>query len=222
MECSDENTECDLDNHANVGVFLDVDGIIIEGHIQEQYARLFNVYDEYLEIEEMYQRGIFSSDEFGERIIQLFNKVGFSQVLAEKFYDNIKKIELAEELLDLDVTYYLVSCGPCYYIDLLAEKFEIPNAHVLCSQYSFDGKGRLLNCVGVTAEMKSSFVDNHRHNHLITVGIGDTAKYDNLFLEKTDIPIFIGSSDVFLSATSLKPAISTIDKICLKMKNVGT
>src|SRR5438132_7728936 len=111
-----------------IGLFLDVDNTLTRGYIQKHYADMINVGQDYLEIEELYGKAKIPSEEFGDRIIDLFNRTIFNEQFAR---DNFSKIRLKDSVRPLlkvqsaSIKVYFVSAGPSYYVKELAEAVGI-------------------------------------------------------------------------------------------------
>jgi HAD superfamily phosphoserine phosphatase-like hydrolase len=136
-----------------VGLFLDVDQTLTNGIIQHFFAREFGYEKEFLEIEKEFHDGQITPREFNSRLLPLMRRSG---VTFAKLAESGKKLPLqswAEDLLKIeDAEIYLVSSGPNFYINNLAEKFDIPLERVYCSKYFFEeGTGLIqLNSQGVS------------------------------------------------------------------------
>jgi predicted nucleotide-binding protein/phosphoserine phosphatase len=194
-----------------IGIFLDVDITLTKGLIQRNYALHLGVVDEYEKIEKAFQDENINANEFGERLIALFNERNFSDGFAEAHFNNISLQNYASAILNLPrenklVTIYLVSSGPSYYVKRLADMYQIPQENVLCSKYEFEEMegGKLLRCVGVGGSSKSEFVESKAINHIITIGIGDSKEFDAPFLSHCDIQILTVVNDSYLSAPNLE------------------
>jgi phosphoserine phosphatase len=215
-----------------IGLFLDVDNTLTRGFIQQCYARMVGVGDEHLEIESAYGSNNISSDEFGEKIIELFNRTSFCEQFA---YDNFTKIPLkdsADLLLKCrspTVEIYFVSSGPSYYVSKLAEKYKIPSENILCSDYKFDRDGKLLECNAVTPKQKHDFREDHARSHDLTIGVGDDELHDSSFLDGCDIGLLTPKagtagrmvSDNHLWTPRLSLILSLVLKLDKKMRTLG-
>ena len=62
-----------------IALFIDIDGVITVEPINLQIARLLDVEDEVLEIEEEFRTGKKSNEAFNERLIPLFRGEKFSK-----------------------------------------------------------------------------------------------------------------------------------------------
>ncbi len=186
----------------DVGLFLDVDNTLTSGFIQQGYARLLGIEDQYMEIEERFQKGNISADTFGQRLINLFNSTEFTEEYANNHFVGIKLAPHAENLLHLPVPIYLVSSGPSYFVHRLAREHNIPLGNVLCSVYSFcDGK--LLDCDAVSPSKKRFFREEKAKRHFLTIGVGDDERHDGPFLTGCSIPILTMRSSSYLYAENL-------------------
>jgi phosphoserine phosphatase len=178
--------------HMTIGLFLDVDNTLTAGFIQKHYAEMIGVGADYLTLEELYGTAKIKSEEFGDRIIELFNRTIFNEQFA---YDNFSKIRLRDSARPLlrtqspSIKIYFVSAGPNYYVRKLAEEIGIRNENVLCSEYRFDGEGKLAECDAVTPEQKYDFVKVNADGHDLTIGVGDDDIHDSPFLNICDIGV---------------------------------
>ncbi|ETR72964.1 MAG: hypothetical protein OMM_01296 [Candidatus Magnetoglobus multicellularis str. Araruama] len=197
----------------NIGLFLDVDITLTVGLIQEKFAELLGIHDEYIIIEEAFQSNSISSDEFGRKIVELFSKNDFSQKFVKDNFDNIVLNSWIEEILDLPVTVYLVSSAPSYYIYRLAKKYSIPKERILCSEYTFNINDRLVKCKAVSAQVKKDFVHKHKQKHLFSIGIGDSPTHDGPFVSECDLSILTKQHSGYLYAESLENVYTTIKSI---------
>ncbi len=199
----------------SIAVFLDVDNTLTKGFIQARFADKLGVTKEYERIEDQFQKSEITSDQFGARLIELFNRAGFTDTFASSHYRDIEQHEWVKDLLALPVSIYLVSSGPSYYITRFAQEHAIPDANVLCSVYQFDKEtGLLSRCKGVGGNTKANFVLRHKRKHTISVGVGDDVQQDGPFLSNTDIPILTAPNDSYLSVGSLEVVTTVVANLC--------
>ena len=197
----------------DIGLFLDVDNTLTVGFIQQRFASLLGVENEYTVIEREFQANRITSPQFGEKIIQLFNGAGFDQEFAEDQYSFVQQAVWADDLLNLPVTKYLVSSGPSYYVHRLADQYGLSRNNVLCSDYKFGSNGKLTLCKAVSADQKRNFVDHRSARHFLTVGVGDNPTHDWPFISACDIPIFTVRTPGALHAESLETVINLVYRL---------
>lgn len=205
-----------------IALFIDIDGVITVEPINLQIARLLDVEDEVLEIEEEFRTGKMSNEAFNERLIPLFRGKKFSKAFMEEKFDEMQKRIHTEQLLKLPVEIYFVSSGPSYYLLKLAQDFGIPETHVLCTKYSFDDEGLLHKCDDPADSMdKSDFVKKHAKKYDISIGLGDTVENDAPFLGHCNIRILMGEEfrRGYLCATGLTPVINLVRNVSLEATN---
>jgi len=207
-----------------IGIFLDVDITLTRGLIQRHYADKLGVASEYQEIERLLQIKEINVDEFGERLISLFNDAKFDDKFAETWFQAMPLQSWTEVILklprDYPVTLYLVSSGPSYYVQRLAKQFGIPEQNVLCSQYVFGKDGQLERCDAVSPTTKVGFVERFSNAHLVSIGIGDHAEFDGPFISNCDIPILTESKQGFLHLETLEVITTLVKKLSKKIKVV--
>jgi phosphoserine phosphatase len=183
-----------------IAVFLDVDKTLTKDFIQQEYARVLGCESEYLALETEFQRTR-DSTKFGKELIKLFASRGFTEGRAIDNFGRIVLQEWTDEMLKLPgVDKYLVSSGPSYYIDALAEKYEIPRESKSCSVYKFDSKTHLIeSCAAVSAENKADFVkriiSSQKKPYAITIGVGDSPLMDGPFIAHCTIRLMTVPTD---------------------------
>jgi phosphoserine phosphatase len=214
------------DIRMTIGLYLDVDNTLTSGFIQERYAELVEVKPQYLDIENRYQADEITSDEFGEQIIELFNRTQFTEQFAKENVSEIRLKDSARPLLKCrsdSIHIYFVSAGPCYYVRKLAELYEIPRENVLCSEYIF-AKGKLTECNAVTPKQKHDFVAERVGAHNLTIGVGDDEIHDASFLDVCDIGLLTpksghrAKSNNHLCASRLSLILALIKKLDAKQR----
>jgi predicted nucleotide-binding protein/phosphoserine phosphatase len=189
----------------SVGLFLDVDNTLTRGLIQRRFAELLSCEDEYENFEKAFQADVISAEDFGDRLIALFRKAGFTQEFASENFSKVRLQPWTADVLGSSVAVYLVSSGPSYYIAPLAEKYRIPQERVLCSVYRFSaGDGLLESCEAVSAADKARFVRDKVGDHSITIGIGDDEAKDGPFIGQCSIPLLINArpSDAYMQVSN--------------------
>jgi phosphoserine phosphatase len=179
-----------------IGLFLDVDNTLTDGFIQQHYAVILGCEAEYRRLEDALQIRALSEFDFGGALIELFAAHGFTAEMAGSHFGAIPTHPWIEEILRLPVDHYLVSSGPSYYIDMLAKDHEIPASRVLCSRYGFDQQGRIATCRAVTDAQKAQFVQRHRDQHMLTVGVGDSPERDGPFLSQCSVPVLFAPGEL--------------------------
>jgi phosphoserine phosphatase len=199
-----------------IGLFLDVDGVCTLKAANLQYARLLGVEKQQLEMEEAFSSNKMSTEEFGEKQVELFSSKSFTREWAEKNLANIKLKRNSEALLKF-ANVFLVSSSPNYFIEPLAKKYSIHTEHFLCSQYEFDANGLIIKCaVPVDSLMKKNFVIKHKGKYDITLGISDLPEQDDAFLHQCDFSIIMGKLvKGHLSVQDIEP----IDDFLENLKN---
>jgi HAD superfamily phosphoserine phosphatase-like hydrolase len=183
----------------SLGLFLDVDRTLTVDLIQRQYAQHLGVGSSYEEIESLFRDEKITSAEFGRRLISIFSSAGFSKEKALAFFDKVELQAWTDHLLELHdgrlVSVYLVSAGPDYYVNTLANQFGIPVQNVFCSKYEFNAEGRLVKCRSVDKQSKEQFVEEAARQHGCTIGVGDDSRHDGPFLSRCDIQILTSKED---------------------------
>ena len=197
----------------NIGMFLDVDRTLTAGPIQNTVARHLEVEAEYQQIEQQFEGGKITSSTFGQRIIALFNRAGFTRRLGDELYQTVQRTEWCEDLLTLPVERYLVSAGPSYYVRKLGEEFGIAKENVLCSEYLFAEDGTLSSCKPISPVRKKNFVIQRRSNHSLTIGLGDSQLLDGPFVSECHIPILTESALGFLATEGLDAVQTMVSRL---------
>lgn len=206
-----------------VALFLDVDKTLTKNFIQEEYANLLSCKKDYQLIESNFQANQ-ASVEFGERLIALFKEKKFDLGFATKHFEKIKLRSWADRLLKLKVDLFLVSNGPSYYIEKLAEKYNIPLNNVICSVYRFNHETQLISsCDAVSNAGKAEFVAEKAKNYEFSIGVGDSPRHDGPFLTNCSMSfIFLRhgqsipndqESGSFLYTTSLERVVRMVELI---------
>jgi predicted nucleotide-binding protein len=192
----------------SLGLFLDVDRTLTVDLIQRQYANCLGVGSRYEEIESLFRDEKINSAEFGRRLIAIFGGAGFSRQKSKDFFDRVELQEWTEDLLRLhdgnQISVYLVSAGPDYYVQSLAAKFGIPIDNVYCSHYDFSQDGRIDRCRSVDKQSKARFVEERAKTHRCAVGVGDDSRHDGPFLQMCDIQILTQRDDGTLHTPTLQ------------------
>jgi phosphoserine phosphatase len=197
----------------SVGLFLDVDRTLTNGIIQQFFAREFGYESEFLEIEKEFQKSGTSPDKFNSSLLPLMRRSG---VTFSKLAEIGKRLPLqswAEDLLKIKYAeIYLVSSGPNFYINNLAEKFGIPLERVYCSKYFFEeGTGLIqLNSEGVSAGGKAAFVGRHAKKYALSIGVGDDVTLDGPFISQCSLGILTQTNDSYFYAQNFELILNAI------------
>lgn len=206
-----------------IGLFLDVDNTLTRDYIQRAVSLHFGFEEEYMRLEQRFSDGL-SSDQFGVEMISLLNQHGGGKQLGEdEVWNIVDKQPHADRLLKLDVEKYLVSSGPSYYVRALAQKYQIPDANVLFSDYVYHGD-KYTECIAVSDAEKANFVHSRQKNHSVTVGVGDSAEKDGGFLTACDIPILLKEpprNSGYFKAESLGDVHQMVKRLTAKYPNSG-
>lgn len=197
-----------------LGVFLDIDGVLTDEPINMQLGRMLNVDAELKEIEDNFNKGYYDNTKFNQKFIPLFNKAKFNDKFVEEHYDDLQMRLSYEDLIKACPDTHLVSSGPSYFVDVLAERHNIPKERVLCSRYSFDDKGLLRRCTrAVSPAVKGNYVRKRvsDERYTVTVGVGDNPVLDIPFLSHCKIKILTGGLVAdYLYAREIQPIIDVI------------
>ncbi len=198
-----------------LAVFLDVDNTLTVGFIQRTFAKLLGVESEYCAIEDQFQSETIDSTEFGRQLCRLFASRQFTQEKAASHFADIQPQPWADDLLTMTgIDKYLVSSGPSYYIDLLAQKHQIPAENCCRSVYKFNNNTRLIeSCAAVNSLNKSEFVRRNKEKYDITIGAGDSPLLDGPFLSQVTIPLLTAKSDEYISIPDFQSVILLIDRL---------
>ena len=196
-----------------VGLFLDVDGVLTVKAANLQFAQLLGVEDKLIELERRFSEGEINNDEFNADFIPLFRSAGFSQDFALKNFDNIQLRIGADRLLSDSLNTFLVTSGPSYFIDALAQRRNFPSDRIRCSRYEFDKNGLLYRCVEpVNSAMKGTFVQERAATFDVSVGVGDTDQ-DIEFLTHCNVRVlFGGNRNQYFTVRDLQPIIDVVRK----------
>jgi phosphoserine phosphatase len=186
-----QTDQAPIDPEARVALFTDVDEVLTIRPINIELARSLGVADKLLEIEnEFYGGG--TTDNFNAKFVPLFRGTdSFTKDWVEHQYEKIELRTNAKALLQMHgVDVYLVSSGPSYYIDMLAQRYPIKG--YTCSRYRFDGDGQLSSVVEASGSPeKAEFVLNRAREYAVTVGLGNSAVLDGAFLRNCTISLLV-------------------------------
>ncbi|MFZ0313236.1 MAG: HAD-IB family phosphatase [Candidatus Korobacteraceae bacterium] len=205
-----------------IGLFLDVDKTLTEGFIQEEYAKALKCQDAYSALEKQYQVKAITSENFGDKLIELFAGQNFTQVEANGHYDDIKLKPDAKELLEQQMQpgfkadVYLVSSGPNYYIDALAARYKIDAKNFCRSVYKFNQRtGLIESCVAIADQDKADFVSKKKeeNEYDITIGVGDNAGLDGAFLSQCTIRFMTEQTGTYLHIPKLTSLLTLIQRL---------
>ncbi len=196
----------------HIAVFLDVDNTLTTDFIQKQYAKALECEAEYEVLEDKFQKEA-NSKAFGEELVKLFASKGFTQEKAREFFDKVPLQKWTDGLLKLGgIDKYLVSSGPNYYIDVLAERYKIPDENIFRSVYKFSRNSpfTIESCEAVSDQNKAKFVSERKGKYDITIGVGDSEKHDGPFLSQVTIPLLRGRTDEYISVSDFQSVILLI------------
>jgi phosphoserine phosphatase len=199
-----------------LALFLDVDKTLTLDYIQKEYARALGCEADYCAVEAEFQRGSVDSPTFGKKIIELFAREKFTEERASALYEQIRLQDWTPDLLKLlpPADIYLVSSGPSYFIDALAKNHRIPEGNVCRSEYSFNPKtGIIESCRAVDEQDKAFFVQSKRGEYRITIGVGDSPRYDGPFISNCTIQLMTVSTANFIYIPDLKSVMRLIRRL---------
>jgi 2-hydroxy-3-keto-5-methylthiopentenyl-1-phosphate phosphatase len=142
-----------------VALFLDVDNTLTPSPIQGYFARALGVYNQYVELEDQFQKETISSADFGRELVALFASQRFNSGKAAEIFGTVPLQPWADGLFALQknekIHVYLVSHGPSYYISELADKRDVPHQRVCCSKYFFEAPGSVISSCNAVSELNS-------------------------------------------------------------------
>ncbi len=199
-----------------LALFLDVDKTLTQDYIQKEYSRALGCEAEYRALEEEFQGGRVDSPSFGKKIIDLFASKDFTEERASALYGQIRLQDWTPDLLKLlpAADIYLVSSGPNYFIDALAKNYRIPEGNVCRSEYSFNPKtGIIEKCRAIDEQDKAFFVQSKRGDYNITIGVGDSPRYDGPFISNCTIQLMTVSTANFIYIPDLKSVMRLIRRL---------
>lgn len=198
-----------------LALFIDVDGVLTEEPINFQLARLLDVEKQVNTIEMQFRSNEISNDEFNSRLIPIFRSKKLTQGYIRDNFNNFRMRTYYDELLIMNKNVYLLSSGPSYFIEILAEKFSIPSDRVLCSKYEFDNDGIISHCSHpVSSFMKADFVREKSQNFDLVVGLGDNPAQDSAFLSHCDIRVLMDEFRMgYISVREIEPLIRLIQNL---------
>lgn len=201
-----------------IAIFLDVDKTLTRDYIQKEYANALQCLAQYEVIEKEFQLKQITSAQFGQRIISLFASKNFTEDKAEELLNHVALQPWADELLSLEIDKYLVSSGPNYYIDPLANRSGISLKNVCRSVYKFNRRTRIIeSCNAVDEQFKADFVRERVGQYDLTIGIGDNPKLDGPFVSHCTIQLLTVPTDSTLHIQNFGAAIPLINRL-LKLK----
>lgn len=196
-----------------VGLFLDVDGVLNHKAVNLQYAQLLGIENKLIELETRFGNRLITNDEFNAEFIPLFRDAKFTKEFAHKNYSNIQMRANAKQLIAACPNTFIVTSGPSYFIEAFAKENDLRNDRVLCSQYKFDDQSLLSRDVTpVTSTMKGDFVSERAPHFDVSIGVGDTDQ-DTEFLSHCDVRILMtGNRIEYLNVRELQPVVDLIGK----------
>jgi phosphoserine phosphatase len=200
----------------NLAVFLDVDRTLTREYIQQGYAREIGCESEYRGIEAKLQSKQIDETRFGTELIALFASKQFSEARARELFGRIALQPWTHQLLSIEtVDKFLVSSGPSYYIDSLAEKYRIPKDNVCRSKYRFNQSGVISSCDAVNPAQKAQFVRERAARYAVAIGVGDHPEFDGPFVSHCTIPLLTKQTNGYIYTPDL-------NSVVLLMNNLST
>jgi phosphoserine phosphatase len=180
------------DRQSDVALFLDVDLTLTRRHVQAVYAVSLNCFDGYCALERSLEHNTIDVHQFGQGLVDLFASRRFTRARAAEYYRRVEMRSRASLLLSHEADVFLVSSGPSYFVERLADEFDIPRTRVLCSSYEFcNDTGLISTCSAVTSAEKVHFVRTHAPYYRASIGIGDCPRADGPFLEECTIGLLV-------------------------------
>jgi phosphoserine phosphatase len=208
-----------------IALFLDVDQTLTRDFIQHVYAKALGVEEEYQKLEDAFQLGLdpdrekamggISSATFGTELSRLFREREFTRTKAEEIFPKVELWEHVDTLFkwqDKGVAVYLVSSGPNYYIDILADRNKIPRARTKSSTYHFNESGFIYKCDSVNAQDKHDFVRKEMKQYDLTIGIGDSDRHDT-FVSLCTISMFTIPHKDYIHLTQFSSLSRMLEKL---------
>ncbi len=200
-----------------IAVFLDVDNTLTTDWIQKQYAIALKCEEKYKTLEENFQSKTIDSKTFGKEIITLFASKGFTETEANSHFQDIHLRPGTDKLLKLaNVDKYLVSSGPSYYVDALADRYSIPPDNVCRSVYEFSRQTRLIeSCLAVDDQDKADFVRERiaKKKYSIVIGMGDSPEFDGPFLAHCTIRLMTVETGKYVYIPSFTSVVQLIARL---------
>ncbi len=196
-----------------VGLFLDVDGVLNHKAVNLQYAQLLGVENKLNELEKRFANREITNDEFNAEFIPLFRGAQFTKEFAQKNYSNIQMRSNAKQLIAACPNTFIVTSGPSYFIDKLAKENDLRDDRILCSRYQFDHEELLSrDVIPVTSTMKGDFVSKLASRFDVSIGVGDTEQ-DTEFLSHCDVRILMAGNRLeYLNVRELQPIVDLVGK----------
>lgn len=196
-----------------VAVFLDVDKTLTRNFIQQEYAKAMACEPAYQQLEARLGKDL-NFDEFGQEIISLFASKKLNEEQAKGYFHHVALQPWTDVLLGLSVDIYLVSSGPSYYIDRLAEEYRIPKDHVCRSEYKFSRRdGIIESCNAISPQQKADFVSQNAQRYTITVGVGDSPKFDGPFVAQCTIPLLTVQDNNYLYVPNFNSVVLMVRRL---------
>jgi phosphoserine phosphatase len=167
-----------------IALFLDVDITLTTDYIQDVFAKELGVEKAYLAIEREFQETK-DSEKFGSALSGLFAAHKFTKAMAHALFDKVNLRSYVGPVFALQkqgVDIYLVSSGPNYYIEVLADNMEVPLDRKICSRYEFEGPNKEISRCShpINRYDKVGFVKEAlaKEQYDFTIGIGDDESQD--------------------------------------------
>ena len=176
-----------------VGLFLDFDGVLTPKPINMQIASMLGVEKELVDLEHQYRVGMITSAQFGDLLVPLFRKSGFSQSYMDANFSRIQLDPFAADIVqEFSDTIHIVTSSLNYYIQRFCVKYGIDQARLICSIYDFDELGNISkSTMPCGVREKETFVRRLRNNYDLTIGVGDNIEQDGPFLSLCDISVLM-------------------------------
>lgn len=203
----------------SIAMFIDVDLVLTKYAVQMQFATMLGVADQLRGVEKAFKEGNATNKEFNDTLIPLFRSKGFSLKFVQDNFNEVDLQSWASSLLSLsDVETYLISSGPSYYIRTMADKWNIPQENVLCSEYIFDDSeddsGLISACIApVSLHGKAEFVKERVSSYEISIGLGDSLEQDSAFMSHCTIPILTTPTEEYISVRRLESVLMLVQRL---------
>ncbi len=196
----------------SIGLFLDVDDVLTQEPINMQLARLMGVQKGLLDAEHNFHINSVNNNEFNKVLIPLFKSKRFTKNYVHDNYNNFSMRINYEDILKSCEHVFLLSSGPSYFVDILAQKMSIPENRVLCSRYVFDNTGIISGCSkAVDQFVKADFVRKFTNKFDLTIGIGNNPEQDSAFLAHCDVKILMDEfRDGYICVRDFKTIVEMI------------
>src|SRR5262245_24152621 len=108
-----------------IGLFVDVDGVLTWKPINVAIAEALEVQHELLPLEKQFDKGGITSEYFGNELCRIFRKAGFTRSWVKTNWAHMPLSANYRNLLTSGLETFLVSSGPSYFIEILADEVGI-------------------------------------------------------------------------------------------------